>query len=169
MGCKKAGIVTLFAFAFFLFSSPLFGQATGSLLGTVTDATGAVVPGAAVSVTSQGTGAARATKTDDTGHYVVPLLPIGTYSISVSSQGLKTVEQKDIVLQVDENRELDFSLPAAAVQQTVEVSATAVAVNTSNASLGQVITSQEVAQLPLNGRNFVQLATLTPGAAKETN
>ncbi|HXJ96888.1 MAG TPA: carboxypeptidase regulatory-like domain-containing protein [Terriglobia bacterium] len=169
MGCKKAGIVAIFAFTFFLLSSPLFGQATGSLLGTVADASGAVVPGATVSVTSQGTGAARETKTDDTGHYLVPLLPIGTYSITVSAQGLKTIEQKDIVLQVDENREVDFSLPAAAVQQTVEVSATAVAVNTSNASLGQVITSQEVAQLPLNGRNFVQLATLTPGTSKETN
>src|SRR5215469_1892173 len=104
MGCKKAGIAAVFAFACFLFASPLFGQATGSFQGTVTDATGAVVPGAAVAVTSQGTGSARSTKTDSTGHYVVPLLPIGTFSIAVSAQGLKTVEQRDIVLQVDENR-----------------------------------------------------------------
>ncbi|HEY6293002.1 MAG TPA: carboxypeptidase-like regulatory domain-containing protein, partial [Terriglobia bacterium] len=153
MGCKKAIPLALFCLACFLVSSPLFGQATGSLLGTVSDVTGAVVPGAAVVATSQGTGVARDTKTDDTGHYLLPLLPIGTYSIRVSAQGLKTVEQKDIVLQVDESREVDFSLPAAAVQQTVEVSATAVAVNTSNASLGQVITAQQVAELPLNGRD----------------
>jgi carboxypeptidase family protein len=169
MARKKAVVFTFFCFACSLVSAPLFGQATGSLLGTVTDSTGAVVPGATVTVTSQGTAASRETKTDDTGHFRLPLLPIGTYSISVSAQGLKTVEQKDIVLQVDENRELDFTLPPASVQQTVEVSATAVRVETANASLGQVITAQQVAQLPLNGRNFVQLATLSPGTVQETN
>jgi len=167
MGCKRTA--PFLCFVCLLVSSPLFGQATGRLLGTVSDSSGAVVPGAQVTATSQGTGVSRDTKTDDTGHYLLPLLPIGTYSITVSAQGLKTVEQKDIVLQVDENHEVDFSLPAAAVQQSVEVSATAVAVETTNATLGQVITSQEVAQLPLNGRNFVQLATLTPGTSKETN
>ena len=167
MGWKKTALVP-FLFCL-LASSPLFGQATGSLLGTVSDSTGAVVPGAAVAATSQGTSVSRETKTDDTGHYLLPLLPIGTYSIKVSAQGLKTVEQKDIVLQVDENREVNFSLQAAAVQQTVEVSATAVAVETSNAALGQVITAQQVAELPLNGRNFVQLATLSAGTTQETN
>jgi hypothetical protein len=169
MARKKAVVFTFFCFACSLVSAPLFGQATGSLLGTVTDSTGAVVPGATVTVTSQGTAASRETKTDDTGHFRLPLLPIGTYSISVSAQGLKTVEQKDIVLQVDENRELDFTLPPASVQQTVEVSATAVRVETANPTLGQVIGSQQVAQLPLNGRDFVQLATLAPGTTKETN
>ena len=70
---------------------------------------------------------------------------------------------------MDESREVDFSLSPATVQQTVEVSATTVAIETSNASLGQVITAQQVAELPLNGRDFVQLATLTPGTVQETN
>ena len=72
-------------------------------------------------------------------------------------------------LQVDEHRELDFTLSPASVTSTIEVSATEVAVQTSNPTLGQVITSQQVADLPLNGRNFVQLATLTPGTVQETN
>jgi len=77
-------------------------------------------------------------------------------------QGFGPVEQKDLRLQVDEHRELDFILTPASVTSTIEVSATEVAVQTSNPTLGQVITSEQVAQLPLNGRNFVQLATLTP-------
>ncbi len=169
MHCKRDVAVTVFCLAVVLAGSRLFGQATGSLSGTVQDRSGAVVPGATVTATSQGTGISRDTKTDDTGHYLLPLLPIGTYSIQVSAQGFQKVEQKDIKLQVDESREVDFSLVPATVQQTVEISATAVAVETSTPSLGQVITSRQVAELPLNGRDFVQLATLTPGTSKETD
>ncbi|MGH9545103.1 MAG: hypothetical protein ACRD23_07790, partial [Terriglobales bacterium] len=79
------------------------------------------------------------------------------------------VEQKDLRLQVDEHRELDFTLAPASVTQAIEVSATEVSVQTSNPTLGQVITAQQVADLPLNGRDFVQLATLTPGTTQETN
>ena len=85
------------------------------------------------------------------------------------SQGFQTVEQKDTYLQVNESRELNFTLNPASVSSTVEVSATEVAVQTTNATLGQVITAQQVADLPLNGRDFVQLATLTPGTTQETN
>jgi len=169
MCCKKAALVTVFCLAFALAASSLFGQATGSLLGTVQDRSGSVVPGAAVKATSQDTGIARDTVTDDTGHYLINLVPIGTYTIQVTSSGFQTVEQKDIRLQVDQNQEVDFTLVPATVQQTVEVSATAVMLESSNASLGQVITAQQVAQLPLNGRDFVQLATLTPGTTQETN
>ena len=79
------------------------------------------------------------------------------------------VELKDVRLQVDEHRELDFTLTPASVTSTVEVSASEVSVQTTNPSLGQVITSEQVAQLPLNGRDFVQLATLIPGTTQETN
>ena len=147
----------------------LYGQASGSFSGTVSDKTGSVVAGANVKATAQGTGIARESKTDTTGHYMMPLLPIGNYAIRVDSQGFGPVEQKDVRLQVDEHRELNFVLSPASVAQAVEVSATEVAVQTTNPTLGQVITSQQVAQLPLNGRNFVQLATLTPGTTQETN
>ncbi len=147
----------------------LYGQANGSLSGTVADKTGSVISGAAVKITSQATGLVREARTDDSGHYLVPLLPVSMYTIRVESKGFQTTEQKDIRLQVDEQREIDFTLNPAAVSSTVEVSATEVAVETSNPTLGQVITSEQVADLPLNGRNFVQLATLTPGTTQSTN
>jgi hypothetical protein len=169
MGLRKVLLGGLFGFACVALSSPLFGQATGSMLGTVTDPSGAVVPNATVAATSQGTGISRDTKTDADGHYVLPLLPIGIFTLKVTAPGFQPAVQKDLVLQVDESREVDFALSTAAVQQSIEVSATPVAVETTNASLGQVITAQQVAELPLNGRDFVQLATLTPGTTKETN
>src|SRR5579863_8818799 len=147
----------------------LYGQANGSFSGTVTDKTGSVISGATVKATLQATGASRESKTDDSGHYLMPLLPIGDYTIRAEFQGFQAVEQKDVRLQVDEHRELNFTLAPASVTEKVEVSATEVAVETANPTLGQVITSQQVAQLPLNGRNFVQLATLTPGTTAETN
>jgi hypothetical protein len=147
----------------------LFGQANGSFAGTVVDKTGSVITGATVRVTSQTTGFARETKTDDTGHYLIPLLPLSVYTLRVEAQGFQPVEQKDVRLQVNEQRELDFTMYPASVTSTIEVSATEVSVQTSNPTLGQVITEQQVAQLPLNGRDFVQLATLTPGTTQETN
>lgn len=147
----------------------VYSQANGTLSGTVSDKTGSVVSGAAVTITSQGTGLTRQAKTDDSGHYLVPLLPVAFYTIRVEAQGFQTTEQKDIRLQVDESREVDFSIKPASVSSTVEVTATEVAVETTNPTLGQVITSEEVADLPLNGRNFVQLATLTPGTTASTN
>jgi Carboxypeptidase regulatory-like domain len=147
----------------------IYGQATGSLSGTVTDATGAPVRGAGVTVTAPAIGLSRAATTDESGQYVVPLLGVGSYTVNVQLQGFQTAETKDIVLQVDQHQEVDFKLSPATVSTTVEVAATPVAVQTSDATLGQVITSQQVSDLPLNGRDFVQLATLTPGATQETN
>jgi hypothetical protein len=150
-------------------SPTLYGQATGSFSGTVSDKSGSVITGATVRVTSEGTGLSREAKTDDSGHYLIPLLPAAIFTIHVEFPGFQLVERKDVRLQVDEQRELDFALTPASVATSVEVLATEVAVETSNPSLGQVITAQEVAQLPLNGRDFVQLATLTPGTTQETN
>ena len=144
------------------------GQATGSFSGTVLDKSGAVISGAPVKATSQATSASREARTDDAGHYLIPLLPIGTYTLRVEFQGFQTIETKDLRLQVDEARELNFTLSPSGVSTQVEVSANAVAVETTNPTLGQVITSEQVTQLPLNGRDFVQLATLTPGTTQET-
>ncbi len=152
-----------------VFAPGLRGQATGSFSGNVNDKAGSAIPGATVAVTSQGTGLERDTKSDSSGHYVVPLLPVGTYDIKVDASGFQSAVSKDLRLQVDEARELDFALQPASVTTTVTVSGEAVAVETTNPSLGQVITSQEVSQLPLNGRDFVQLATLTAGATAETS
>ncbi len=146
-----------------------YAQATGSFSGTVTDKSGANISGATVTVTSQATGFERTGKTDDAGHYLIPLLPVGTYTVRVDYTGFQSSESKDLNLQVDQARELDFTLVPASVSTTVTVAGEAVAAETANPSLGQVITSQQVSQLPLNGRDFVQLATLTAGATAETN
>ncbi|MBV9180745.1 MAG: carboxypeptidase regulatory-like domain-containing protein, partial [Acidobacteria bacterium] len=156
-------------FCFFVAYPNLYGQATGSFSGTVTDRTGSVITSAKVTITSQGTGVSRQSSTDASGHYLVPLLPVANYTLRVESPGFQPAEQKDVRLQLNESRELNFSLAPASVTEQVEVSAAEVAVETTNATLGQVITSQQVAELPLNGRDFVQLATLTPGTAQETN
>jgi hypothetical protein len=165
---QAIGVLSVFALAV-LMCGLLYGQATGSISGIVTDATGAPVAGAKVTVTVPATGTNRESVTDSNGHYVVPLLGVANYNIRVEQQGFQPGEAKDVRLQVDEHRELDFKLNLATVQEKIEVTATVVAVQTNDATLGQVITSQQVADLPLNGRDFVQLATLTPGVAQETN
>ncbi len=165
---RKALLVAVLCSVFSL-CPLLYGQANGSFSGTVADKTGSVISGATVKITSQGTGVTREVKTDDSGHYTAPFLPVSVYTIRVESQGFQITEQKDIRLQVDEQREVDFTVNPASVSTTVEVSATEVAVETTNPTLGQVITAEQVADLPLNGRDFVQLATLTPGVTQETN
>lgn len=175
-GGKRALVLTRGRFssglacAIFLVACPFAsGQATGNISGTVTDASGSVVPGAKVTVTSEATGLTRSAPADSDGHYLIPLLPVANFTVRAEQSGFQTAEQKDVKLQVDEHREIDFTLVPASVSSTVEVTATAVTVQTTNATLGQVITSQQVADLPLNGRDFVQLATLTPGTTQETN
>ncbi len=147
----------------------MYGQAAGSFSGNVLDKAGSSISGADVIVVSQATGFTRASKTDTTGHYLIPLLPVGTYTVRVNAVGFQSAASKDLPLQVQESREIDFSLALATVNTSVEVTGDAVAVETGNPSLGQVITAQQVSQLPLNGRDFVQLATLTAGATAETN
>src|SRR6202051_3090497 len=165
---RKALLVAVLCSVFAL-CPLLYSQANGSLSGTVTDKTGSVISGATVKITSQGTGLTREVKTDDSGHYLAPLLPVAFYTIRVGAPGFQDTEQKDIRLQVDEQREVNFTVNPASVSSTVEVTATEVAVETTNPTLGQVITAEQVADLPLNGRNFVQLATLTPGTTSSTN
>jgi hypothetical protein len=169
MGKRICVVLFVLVLAFAFASGSAFAQASGSFLGTVIDKSGSAVPGATVTVTSQTTGAARTASTDENGHYIINLLPASVYTIRVEFKGFQPVESKDLRLQVNEQRELDFTLSPSSVSSTVEVEANAVAVETATPSLGQVITAQEVAQLPLNGRDFVQLATLTSGAISETN
>ena len=165
----RNALFLIISVSLFVLCPHAYGQATGSFSGTVADKSGASVPGATATATSQATGLARTTKTDDTGHYLIPLLPVGTYTVRVDFTGFQSTESRDLTLQVDEARELNFALTPASVSTTVTVAGEAVVANTTNPSLGQVINSQEVSQLPLNGRDFVQLATLTAGATAETN
>jgi hypothetical protein len=166
----KVFLFTILCLIALVSSSPLYGQAAGSFSGNVVDKSGSSIPGADVTVVSPATGLTRTSKTDSAGHYLIPLLPYGTdYTVRIDAGGFQGAASKDLVLQVQEARELDFSLSPATVNTSVEVTGNAVAVETGNPSLGQVITAQQVSQLPLNGRDFVQLATLTAGATAETN
>src|ERR1700729_3304837 len=169
MSSRKARPAVYLGALFCLCSLLMHGQATGSFSGTVSDNSGAVLSGAKVKVTAQATNLSRDNTTDDSGHFLVPSLGVADYTIQVEAPGFRAAEAKDVRLQIDEHRELDFKLVPASVSTSVEVNATEVAVQTSNPTLGQVITSEQVAELPLNGRDFVQLATLTPGVTQETN
>ena len=165
----KALLVAVICFFALISTTALHAQATASLSGNVLDKSGSAVPGATVVATSDGTGLARNVKTDSAGHYLLPLLPVGDYTVRVDAGSFQSAESKGLHLQVDEARELDFSLAPATVSTTIAVTGESVAIETTSPSLGQVITSQQVSQLPLNGRDFVQLATLTAGATAETN
>lgn len=155
--------------ALFLAASALLAQSTGSISGTVADQTGAAAVGAKITVTAPATGLVRAAVTGGSGEYVIPLLGVGIYSVKAELTGFAASEAKDIRLQVDERRVIDFKLSPASVSTSLDVAASPVAIQTTDATLGQVITSQQVADLPLNGRDFVQLATLTPGVTQETS
>jgi hypothetical protein len=150
-------------------SPSLHAQATGSFSGNIVDKSESGISAATVTVTSEATGLTRSEKADSSGHYLIPLLPVGIFTVRVDAPGFQSAESKNLALQVQQARELDFKLLPASVTTTVTVAGDAVAIEASNPSLGQVITSQQVSQLPLNGRDFVQLATLTAGATAETN
>jgi hypothetical protein len=143
------------------------GQATsGRISGTVTDSSGAVIPNAAVTVTNSATNLVRTTQTDDSGFYTVTNLPVGTYSVQVERTGFKKANQTDNALTADTRLTINVSLEAGAVSETVEVSTAAgETVNTTSGEVARVVDRRQVQNLALNGRNYMQLVTLIPGAA----
>jgi len=142
--------------------------ATGQITGTIKDASGAVMAGAKVKVSSDQTGLMRETTTSDTGDYVFPLLPVGVYSISAEQQGFKVAKQADITLLVNQIMRINLELAVGEVTQTIEVQATTAAIDSETAGIGQAVTQRQVVDLPLNGRNFLSLLFLGNGAV-ETN
>ncbi|MGH9384442.1 MAG: carboxypeptidase regulatory-like domain-containing protein [Vicinamibacterales bacterium] len=146
-------------------SASAFAQSVGSISGTVVDSSKSGVPRALVTARNEGTSAVREVVTDVTGRYAMPLLPIGTYTITATMSGFETQERSKLVLEVQQSLTLDFMLELSAVAETITVTSQAAVaqLQRSDANLGQLINSQQVAELPLNGRNFVQLALLGPG------
>jgi hypothetical protein len=144
----------------------LFAQAgaTGSILGTVTDATGAVIPGAKVTVTNTGTGVPFHTVSSSAGDFLAPGLQPGTYSVTAEAKGFQKSVTTGFSLSVDQKIRVNVTLQAGAVTSTVTVSAQAVALDTDSEALSQLVSQRQVEQLPLNGRNFMQLLLVTPGA-----
>jgi len=153
----------------FLISVAVVGLAqvdTGSLVGTVKDATGALLPNVTVTATNTDTGIATAKKTEQSGDYVITPLHIGRYSVSVEATGFHREIRKDIVLDVQQTIRLDFSLKVGAVSETMEVTGATPLLETESASLGNVVTAETVEELPLNGRRYTDLAELTAGVSK---
>jgi len=148
----------------FLSAPPLQAQVdTGSILGTVTDASGAAISGAKVTLTNQGTGAALSTTTGADGVYKFTPLKIGSYKLTASYQGFETVTQTNITVDVGADVVINFNLKPGSVTQSVEVVSAVPVLQTQNASVGQVVDSRNVNDLPLNGRNFTFLAQLAAG------
>jgi len=143
------------------------GQATsGRISGTVTDSSGAVIPNAAVTVTNSATNLVRTAVTDDGGYYTVTNLPVGTYSVTVERTGFKKANQTDNALTADTRLTINVTLETGAVSETVEVSTAAgETVNTTSGEVARVVDRRQVQNLALNGRNYMQLVTLIPGAA----
>jgi len=140
------------------------GQATATLNGVVRDPSGAVLPQATVSLHNTDTGTERESRTNDSGLYVFVSVPPGEYLLKVAKEGFVTATQGLHVL-VNQASIQDFTLRVGSTQQSVTVEASAVNLETGNATLGTVIESKQVMDLPLNGRNFTQLLALTPGVS----
>jgi hypothetical protein len=143
----------------------LFAQETATILGTVTDATGAVVPNANVTITNTGTNAARTVTTNQNGIYNAPDLNIGTYTVKVQASGFKAYTKTGVVVNVSATVRVDAKLQIGQTQQSVTVEANAIQVQTETSEQSTVITGQQISQIDTNGRNPVQLAALVPGAA----
>lgn len=168
---KQTVVVMLIALCAFLSSAAdatLAQTATGQITGTVKDANGAVLAKAKVKVDSASTGFARETTTNDEGVFVIPLLPVGVYSVTVEQQGFRAAKRANISINVDQIVRADFDLTVGELSAIVEIQSTAVTLDTETSSIGQVVSQRQVTQLPLNGRNFLQLLFLNGGTVETT-
>jgi Carboxypeptidase regulatory-like domain len=152
----------------FLLASPVFAQVQfGQITGLVTDPTGRVVPGVAVTVINEQTGVKRETVTNTDGYYLFTPLNPGLYNVSVLKTGFKTETRSGITLEVAQTGQVNFTLSLGRVAQTVQVKAAPAMLQTEQGSLGEVTPQSGVVNLPLNGRNYMELATLVPGVVSE--
>lgn len=163
VGCVCACVIALATAG----SAPLEAQMTntGRISGTVTDSSGGVVPGAAVTVLDEATGTVRTVKTNDQGFYVVTNLPVGSYSVSATQQGFGNQKKTGNRLYADGRVTVDFVLSPGNLTESVQVTANAETVNTTSGEVSHVVDMQQVQDLALNGRNYIQLVSLIPGAA----
>ena len=151
-----------------LFASVL-GQAqgtTGTISGAVTDSSGAVLPGAKITITNEDTGITRMATADSVGRYTAQSLPVGNYKVSVSQEGFQTEVRSGIVLTIGRQALVDFQLQVGSVSQTVEVTGEAPLVETTQSMVSAMVTSETISELPLNGRSLSDLVLLQPGVTK---
>jgi outer membrane receptor protein involved in Fe transport len=148
---------------------PLLAQsqvAGGEIVGTVTDETGGVLPGVTVTIRNQATGVSRDTQTDERGRYRAPLLPVGTYEVSAALDGFATTRLKDLTLTIGQTLSADISLRAAASEEIV-VTAEAPVLDKERSAQASTVSERSVANLPVNGRNFIDFVLTTPGVTRD--
>lgn len=157
---------TWLALALALLAAPAFAQrTTATIRGTVTDPTGAVVVGANVKVTNENTGRVCSVRTNASGNYSCSELPVGSYSLEVEHPGFKSAVFSKVVINVADVRDINVKLETGAVTEMVTVEVAAVSTQTVGGDVSGLVTGEQVRELPLNGRNFLQLALLMPGVS----
>ncbi len=139
---------------------------TGTILGRITDGSGAIVPGVTVTLTNTGTKLTRVVVTDSNGEYTAPSLPTGQYAVAAEISGFKSVAMSNIDLGVDQHVRIDIKLEVGALSETVTIEANSPLVQTSSSELGTTVTDEQIEALPLNGRNFVSLTRTVPGVLR---
>jgi hypothetical protein len=152
----------------FCFASSLSAQATVSnqqISGTVLDAGGAVIPNVSITITNEGTGLTRNVTSNSDGNYIVPDLPMGSYTVSAANPGFKKFVQTGVQVEVNGKPTVAITLEIGEQTQTVTVEANAISVQTSSAEVGHLVTGEQATQIQLNGRNYVQLLSLAPGVS----
>src|SRR5436190_2000436 len=153
-----------------LIGAPIEAQTVmGTVLGSVRDSDGAVVPGAQVSLQNSGTGLDRQSSTNEQGEYNATDLPVGTYRLSVSKPGFKTEVRNGITLTIGATIPVNVTLHVGDVKETIEVTADAAQVETATSSMGGLVGERTIRDLPLNGRDWLQLTTLEPGVSTGTS
>src|SRR5437868_189559 len=151
-------------------SSPLFAQVKSSAItGTVTDSTGAILPGAKVTVTETGTGTVNTTQTNEQGQYTVPYLPLGKYTVEVTAEGFQTFRKTDIDLAGGTTIRNDVALQVGSTTTAVEVVAEALAIQTENATVATAVNAQQIQDLPNINGNSLYFATLDSGVVGTPN
>lgn len=140
-------------------------QTLGGITGLVTDTSGAVIPGARVTVTNENTNATRTTATNEAGVYSVPSLSPGIYSARAEAEGFQSVVRAGVELQVQQIARLNFEMPVGQVTEVIEVTGGTPLLTTEDATIGSVIENRRIVELPLNGRNFLQLVALSPNVS----
>ncbi len=158
----QVSLVTLLCAAL----APLCLAQTAQITGRVTDRTGGVIPGTVITSMNVATGSERRVTANEVGYYTIPQLPPGEYRIKVEYAGFKPINRSGITLEVDQRAEINFVLEVGGVTEQIEVVADTVQLNTVDGSQGQVIENQRIVDMPLNGRDYNQLALLSAGAVQ---
>ena len=166
--CFRLRVTMLFILSVVLLGTAAYGQGTATIVGTVTDPTGAVVPNARITITNLDQGFVRTTDTNTAGSYDAPELPIGRFQVQVEASGFKTYDRTDVTLNVNDTVRVDALLQVGTVGQSVTVQANALQVQADTSEVSHTVTGEDISNLATNGRNnILQLTVLVPGTSSE--